>query len=92
MKVSIAILGLMLVALQYRLWFGDGGVMERRQLEHRVARLQQQVQERQERNRSLEAEVQDLKQNLSAVEERARRDLGMIKKGETYVMVVEEKP
>ncbi len=66
--------------------------MERRQLEHRVARLQQQVQERQERNRSLEDEVQDLKQNLSAVEERARRDLGMIKKGETYVMVVEEKP
>ncbi len=90
MKIAIVILALLLIALQYRFWFGDGGVMERRRLEQQVAVLQQQVRQSQERNQALEAEVQNLKHDLSAVEERARRDLGMIKKGETYVMIVEQ--
>lgn len=90
MKITIALLALLLVILQYRFWLGDGGLMEVHRLEERVARLQDQVKARQDRNRALEAEVLDLKKNLSAVEERARRDLGMIKKGETYVMVIEK--
>ncbi len=90
MKTAIVILTLLLVTLQYRLWFGDGGMMERHRLQQRVTGLQAQVRQREERNRALEAEVRDLKQNLSAVEERARHDLGMIKRGETYVMVVDK--
>ncbi len=90
MKTATAILALLLAVLQYRLWFGDGGAMERRQLGRHVADLQQQLRQSRERNQALEAEVQDLKHDLSAIEERARRDLGMIKKGETYVMMVEQ--
>lgn len=90
MKIAITLLALLLVILQYRFWFGDGGLMEVHRLEERVANLQGQVRSRKDRNRALEAEVLDLKKNLSAVEERARRDLGMIKKGETYVMVIEK--
>jgi len=89
-KIAITLLALLLVILQYRFWFGDGGLMEVHRLEERVANLQGQVRSRKDRNRALEAEVLDLKKNLSAVEERARRDLGMIKKGETYVMVIEK--
>ncbi len=90
MRLAILLLGLLLLGLQYRYWFGDGGVLERRRLELKVAELKVQIEERRERNQVLEAEVQDLKHNLAAVEERARRDLGMIRQGETYFMIVEQ--
>ena len=42
-----------------------------------------------ERNQTLAAEVDDLKQGYEAIEERARHELGMIKEGETFYQVVE---
>lgn len=42
-----------------------------------------------ERNQALAAEVADLKQGVDAIEERARRELGMIKKGETFYQVID---
>ncbi|BCX82289.1 cell division protein FtsB [Methylomarinovum caldicuralii] len=88
MRAAVVILAGLLLALQYRLWFGDGGFVENRRLQARVGELRSQVAEQEEGNRALEAEVLDLKRNLAAVEERARRDLGMIRRGEIYVMVV----
>ena len=88
MRLTLLILAGLLLGLQYRLWFGDGGFVENRRLQARVAELKARVAAEEERNRALEAEVLDLKHNLAAVEERARRDLGMIKRGEIYVMVV----
>ena len=41
-----------------------------------------------ERNRTLAAEVQDLKKGTTAIEERARTDLGMVGKSETFYQVV----
>lgn len=90
MRFAIPLLGLLLLGLQYRYWFGDGGGLERYRLERQVAELKVQIDQRRERNQALEAEVQDLKHNLAAVEERARRDLGMIRQGETYFMLVEQ--
>ncbi len=89
MNIAVLVLGLLFLGLQIRYWFGDGGVLERYRLEAQVAELKAQIGERRERNRALEAEVQDLKHNLAAVEERARRELGMIKQGETYFILVE---
>lgn len=57
--------------------------------------IEQQKQENQqllERNTALEAEVQDLKQGLEAIEERARSELGMIKKDETFFQIIENNP
>lgn len=88
MRAAVVILAGLLLALQYRFWFGDGGFVENRRLQARVSTLRSQVAEQEEGNRALEAEVLDLKHNLAAVEERARRDLGMIRRGEIYVMVV----
>jgi cell division protein FtsB len=54
--------------------------------------LEQQKQENtalKNRNDALAAEVVDLKQNLSAIEERARMELGMIKRGEVFYQIVE---
>jgi cell division protein FtsB len=41
------------------------------------------------RNRALQAEVEDLKKGLAAIEELAREDLGMIKEGETFFRILE---
>jgi len=43
-----------------------------------------------ERNRLLEIEVLDLKNGLEAVEERARSELGMIKDGEVFYLLIEK--
>jgi cell division protein FtsB len=91
MKLLIAILVILAVLLQYRLWFGDGGLLEVWEL-HRAVEIQKQENAvLMERNKALEAEVKDLKQGLDAIEERARSELGMVKKDETFFQAVEEK-
>ncbi len=89
MKKVIALLLLLIGLLQYRLWFGDGNVLEFHRLTDRIEELRQEGARRRERNAALEAEVMDLKQGLDAVEERARQDLGMIKEGEVFVQVID---
>ena len=85
----VPILLLILLLLQGKLWTGAGGWRDARKLQATVdiqrvdnARLQQ-------RNDALSAEVEDLKSGETAVEERARSELGMIKPGETFYRVVE---
>lgn len=85
----IAILLVLLLVLQYRLWFGDGSLAEVHRLEQQVERQRVQNQALRERNRALAAEVRDLKSGLDAVEARARSELGMVGEGETFYQVVE---
>lgn len=87
-RILLAILVFLLLSLQYRLWFGEGSIVS-------VAKLNDQVQQQialnkqlQQRNNVLIAEVKDLKSGHDAVEERARNDLGMIKKDETFYQIV----
>jgi cell division protein FtsB len=87
--IAVILLGL-LILLQYRLWLGDGGIPEVLQLQHEVASVEQEVETLRERNQALDAEVQDLKTGLDAIEERSRSELGMIKQGETYYQVIEQ--
>ncbi len=91
MKWIIFILLGLLLLLQYRLWLGDGGIPEVLQLQDEVASVKQDVEQLKQRNQALDAEVQDLKTGLDAIEERARSELGMIKQGETYYQVIENK-
>ncbi len=63
-----------------------------RRLEEAVARQEAENRRLAERNRALAEEVLDLRSGLEAVEERARSELGMIKKDETFYQVVEEEP
>ncbi len=88
MKILIAILILLLVALQYRLWFGDGSLSEVVQLSRELEIQKQRLAELEARNRMLEAQVLDLQNGLDAFEEKARNDLGMIKQGETFFQIV----
>ena len=89
MKALIVILIVLLVILQFKLWFGDGNMREVWQLQAAIEEQKKENEKLRERNAALEAEVQDLKQGLEAVEERARSELGMIKKGETFYQIIE---
>ena len=88
MKFVAAGLLTLLVLLQYRLWFGDGSVREVAQLQTQIDAQEEQNAKLRERNRTLAAEVQDLKKGTTAIEERARTDLGMVGKSETFYQVV----
>ena len=83
------LLFVLLLSLQYRLWVGDGSLAEVWDLYQQVETQRDENQRLRERNQALEAEVQDLKQGLGAIEERAREELGMIKEGETFYQIIE---
>lgn len=92
MKIIIAILIVLLILLQYKIWLGHGGIPEILELEAKVEAAQVEVNRLKERNKALEAEVSDLKEGLDAIEERARSEMGMIGKDEVYYQVIEPKP
>ena len=89
MKILAAVLGLLLIVLQYDLWIGDGSMFAAWQLSENIEQQKQENSLLQQRNDKLAAEVDDLKSGLAAIEERARSELGMIKDNETFVQVVE---
>ena len=80
---------LLVVHLQYRLWYGDASIAQIKAYQLRLDELRAQVTEKQERNQALYAEVLDLRKGQEAVEERARDELGMVKQGETFFQVIE---
>ncbi len=89
MKAIIAALAILFVLLQFKLWFGEGSMKDVWALDAATATQAEKNAQLKERNQTLSAEVDDLKQGLEAVEERARYDLGMIKQGETFYQVVD---
>lgn len=89
MKPLLTILIVALLVLQYKLWFGDGNMRELWRLQEAIEAQKKENELLKERNAALQAEVQDLKKGLQAIEERARNELGMIKKGETFYQIIE---
>ena len=75
--------------LQYKLWLGDGSLAGIWRIHQAIEMQRQENAKLKERNAALDAEVKDLKHGLDAIEERARAELGMIKKDETFYRVVE---
>ncbi len=89
MRILIAILFVLFFWLQYRLWVGEGSLAEVYNLRREIGQQQVELERMKRRNQVLEAEVRDLKTGLEALEERARTELGMIRKGEVYYQVVD---
>ncbi len=90
MKFVVVVLVVLLVALQYRLWFGRGNLLEVKHLEEITQEQKEENRRLSERNQSLAAEVVDLKQGMEAVEEKARSEMGMIKNSETFYQIVDK--
>ncbi|MGH8476412.1 MAG: cell division protein FtsB [Methylococcales bacterium] len=92
MKRLVGILLVLLVFLQYKLWYGDSGFRKIQDYERRITTHKKEIQAVKDHNAALQAEVDDLKNGLTAIEERARRDLGMIRKNETFFQIIEPAP
>jgi len=92
MRIVILILFVILIMLQFKLWLGEGGVREVARLEERVETQELKNDELLQRNERLQAEVEDLRDRLDAVEERARNELGLIKPEEEFYQVVPPPP
>jgi cell division protein FtsB len=92
MRIVTLILFVVLILLQFKLWLGEGGYTEVKRLETRVEAQQQQNDQLFQRNAELQAEVEDLRERLDAVEERARSELGLIKPDEKFYQVVPPPP
>ena len=88
MRLFTAILLILLVLLQYRLWFGKNSVPDYLVLKENVVRQQSANEKLQQRNKLLFADTDDLKLGLEAIEERARNELGMIKQNETFFRLI----
>jgi cell division protein FtsB len=92
MKWLAAALAVAVILLQYRVWLSPDGVREVARLREAVAAQRGENDRLEERNRQLAAEVRDLKTGMDAIEERARSDLGMIARNETFYQVVPPRP
>ena len=77
-----------LVALQYRLWFGKNSLPDYWALQSDVQRQAETNQRLEQRNQVLKADITDLRDGQVALEERARNELGLIKKHETFFRLV----
>ena len=80
----------LIFGLQFRLWAGEGSYAQVWNLQQQIEQQKTLNQRLAERNSKLDAEVIDLKNGRKAIEEKARNELGMVKKGETFILVIED--
>lgn len=85
MTILLSLLGW----LQYKLWLSPDGMTQYGQLRKEIVILNEENVQLQQRNAQVAAEVQDLKNGVESIEERARRDLGLIKADEVYYQIIE---
>jgi len=92
MKFIALLLVLLLVMMQVNIWLTKDGYF-------RVAEIKELIQDQQKennamvsRNSQLKEEIKDLKDGYSAIEEKAREDIGMIKEGEEFYLLTEPRP
>jgi cell division protein FtsB len=88
--LSLSVPVLLILVLQYRLWFDDTGVVASWQLQQQMTVLEQDIAVQQVRNDWLRAEVDDLNHSDELIEEKAREDLGFIGKDESFYLILDK--
>ena len=79
------ILLVLLLVFQGQLWIGRGSVFHVRDLERKLAEQEQKNAVTKIENEQLLADVRDLKNGMTLIEDRARSELGMVKPNEIFV-------
>ena len=87
MKRLVLVASVILLLLQYQIWFGQSGYFSQTRLAEEVQQHKDKVALLKQRNRILTGQVLELKRDPRALESRARRDLGMVKKGEVFYLI-----
>ena len=90
MRWLLIILVVLFIGLQTRLWFGEGSLAHKSELDQQLQVQRQKNELLLLRNQRIAEEVKSLKNNLGSIEEKAREDLGMIKQGETFYFVIDD--
>jgi cell division protein FtsB len=81
-----ALIALLLI-LQGQIWLGKGSVLTVIDLEYKIQEQNELNAKAKRINGQLNSEVNDLKEGLNTVEERARHELGMAKANEIFVQI-----
>jgi cell division protein FtsB len=87
MKVFYTIVLFFIMMVNTQLLARQDGIRETFLWRDRLYALQDQVDDLALKNADIIKELSDLKQHTDSVEARARYELGMIKKGESYVQI-----
>jgi cell division protein FtsB len=90
MRALMIVLGLLILLIQYPLWFGKGGWLRAGEVDRQVSAAKAKNSELERRNAHLAAEVRDLKTGTEAIEERARYELGMTRADEVFYQYPDE--
>ena len=88
MRLLAIALTLLLLAIQWPLWFGKGGWLRVAELDRQLAAQRAVNDELTRRNAQLAAEVASFKAGREAIEERARLQLNMIRSDELFFQFV----
>ncbi|MCL5261499.1 MAG: cell division protein FtsB [Gammaproteobacteria bacterium] len=88
MKTLLVVLLIIFCALQYNLWFAKDGLISAWKIERMISEQKAKNLELQKQNANLTSDIEALKRGGDAIENRARSDLGMVKKGEVFYQIV----
>jgi len=89
-RLIASVLFLLFAFLQFRLWYERGGLWEMWKLKKQIAVQQVENNHIRKLNGELLSQVRRSQNNRDAAELRARNELGMVKKGETFYQIVEK--
>jgi len=88
-RFFIIILIVFFLMIQFDIWFKDDGFYRVKELEQLIGNQVEENKRLKLRNEQLEREIEELKSGTESIEEKARTDLGMIKEGEEFYLIVE---
>ena len=88
-RFFIIILFVFFLMIQFDIWFKDDGFYRVKELEQMIGSQVEENKRLKLRNEQLEREIEELKSGTESIEEKARTDLGMIKEGEEFYLIVE---
>ena len=88
-RFFIIILIVFFLMIQFDIWFKDDGLYRVKELEEMIGSQVEENKRLKLRNKQLEREIEELKSGTESIEEKARTDLGMIKEGEEFYLIVE---
>ena len=86
-KWVVVCLTLSLMYLQFRLWIGEGSVAQLMSQEEVLAQSRLENERLYQRNRLLAKEVVELQKGMETVEAKARQELGMVRRDETFYLL-----
>jgi cell division protein FtsB len=83
---------ILLIVLQFKFWFEDGGYFHNLGLEEELAELKQENDQLKARNQELARQIILVKEDMNEIEALARKNLGMVKEGEQFMFIIDDKP